>query len=377
MIIDADQLKGQVKPQIKNARKYLELGKNSINLINTPSDFSYSARLRSIPQSILNIDNKVSSVEHWLDTTISKFANVESSNKSVMDNLISALPIFVIGGGAAVVALTAKDAIDNIKSSIKNAFEFAVSGEWIPTAKEMEKKTAAKIGDKIESAVSWAANTGAKIKEEVRSIASKIESGRKLVGAKLSDGWDRAYQDVYKPSFDFWKGTGATVANAACGVVKGIGQFVESLADLVVMVGTGVDSIFTGIYDGVSYLIALSEGETDNWSSVTGEMWKNVMGYVAEDHVGNAFKSFYSNTSVGKWLDENSIDIFKSEGIGTGILSGVGYIAGIVAVSLFTARSWWSSCGSELGSNSWSCRSWLVTVGSTNYGGSCRSCWSR
>ena len=99
------------------------------------------------------------------------------------------------------------------------------------------------------------------------------------------------------------------------------------------------NEIGTGIADGVSYVSALIDGDTQNWESYTKVLWKGVMGYVAEEHVDNAFKGFYANNQVGQWLDNNAAEIFKSDGIVPGIASGVGYVAGIVGLTLLTLRS--------------------------------------
>lgn len=346
MLIDVDKLEDKVKPQIKNTRKYLESGKNSINSISIPSDFSYRTRLMNIPQSILYIDGRVNGIEKWLDTTINNFLSAETKNKGLMESLIGAIPSSLMGGkvvatgGNAVSILKSNDFIDDIKSSVKGAFDYVFSGEWITDSVDMAKKTASKIGDKVESAVSWEWNTGAEIKEKVTNcVSGKIESGLEFVGSKISDVWDFTYQNIITPSWNFLKVTGASIANAVIGLVKGLCQLIESLLDFIVMLVTGVGSIYTGLADGVTYLIALGAGKTNEWSSITGSMWKGVMGYVAEDHVGNAFKSFYSNNVVGQWLDENAIDIFKSDGTGTNIMSGIGYVAGIIILTMATLRN--------------------------------------
>ena len=364
MHVNLDELEDRVKTQIKNIRKNLKSGKNLINSINIPSDFSYRTRLRNIPQSILDIDDRVESIEKWLDTTIDNFSSAEIRNKNLMKDLIGAIPLSITGrnviatGGSAVSILSSDDFIDDLKSSVKGAFDYVFTGEWIIDSMEIKKKTAAKVGEKIESEVLWSLNTGAEIKEEITNyVSSKIESGVEFVGAKISDAWDLAYQNIITPSWDFLKTTGASVANAVIGLVKGLGQLIESVLDFIFMLVTGVTSIFTGLMDGVTYLIALGTGESDKWSSVTGSMWKEVMGYVAEDHVGNIFKSFYSNNVVGQWLDENAIDIFKSDGIGTNIMSGIGYVSGIIVLTMATLRNcpscyWWGN-SSIRGNSSW------------------------
>lgn len=384
MLIDVDNLKDKVKPQIKNTRKYLQSGKNSINSINIPSDFSYRTRLKNIPQSILDIDGRVSNIETWLDTTIKNFSSVENKNRSLMESLVSQISSSPMGskavaissspmgskvvatGGNTVSISNSNDSIDDIKSSVKGAFDYAFSGEWITDAVDMGKKTASKIGGKIESAILGDWNTGAEIKEKVTNcVSNKIESGLEFVGSKISDTWDFTYQNIITPSWDFLKATGASIANAVIGLVKGLCQLIEALSDFIIMLVTGVDSIFTGLADGVTYLAALVTGETDEWSSITGSMWKSVMGYVAEDHVGNAFESFYTNNVVAQWLDENAIDIFKSDGIGTNIMSGVGYVAGIIILTIATFRS------------RYGCSGGYTSISNSNFSNYSYGCWSR
>lgn len=328
MLIDIDNLEDKVKPQIKNTRKYLELGENAIDSINIPSDFSYSTRLRIIHQSILDIDGRVNVIEKWIDTTINDFSSAEIKNKDLIESLISAIPSSLMGGKAVATdgfeasILNSSDFINDIKSSAKGVFDYVISGEWVINPVDMGKKTNSKIGDKIESPFSWAWNTGAEIKEKVTNyFSSEIGSRFEFDGLKISDAWNSVYQNIISPAWDVFKTTGASIANAFIGLINGLGQVIESLLDAIVILTTGVKSIFTVAADGITYLAAVYNGETDEWSSITGSMWKDVMGYVAEDHVGNAFKSSYSNSVIGQWLDENAINILKSDGTGYKIMT--------------------------------------------------------
>lgn len=60
------------------------------------------------------------------------------------------------------------------------------------------------------------------------------------------------------------------------------------------------------------------------------------MSFVATDHVNNLYEWFYNDFIVGQWLDSNAFDLFKSDGPIFGLVSGVGYVAGIIALSFFT-----------------------------------------
>ena len=350
MLVDIDGLENKVKPQIKNIRTKLELGKQKIKSISIPSDFSYRTKLRNIPQTISNLNDRIGNIEKWVNGTIDNFTNAENKNRNLMESLVTSIPNSIMDmldgtntttGGKVVSKSNSNSFINEIKESIEGAFDYVFSGEWLTDASDMAKKTASKVEDSVESAFSWALATGAEIKGNVTNfVSTKIEPALEFVGAKISDACDFTYKNIITPTWNFLKATGASVANATIGLVKGLGQLIENLSDTVVMLSIGVGSVFTGISDGATYLIALSKDETDDWTSITSLMWKSVMGYVAEDHVENTFKSFYTNNLIGQWLDENAIELFKSDGIGTNITSGVGYIAGITALTFLTLRNW-------------------------------------
>lgn len=343
MLIDVDELRDKVKPQTQNTRKYLKLAKELINSIKVPSDFSECTKLVSIPQKITDIDSKINSIETWINEAIDNFLNVEINNKGLMDSLISSISVSSIGGKIvettdnAISILNSNKYIEEIKNNVEGVLNI---GEWISDSVNKITQTASQIGNKIESAVSWACNTGAEIKENVKNcVLNKIEDKLDFSGSKTSKAWEFAYQNIVTPSWNYLKKTGASVANEVLGFFKGLGQLTEALSDAIVMLLTGVVSIPTGIIDGVTYLYASANNDTSNWNSVTGSMWDAVMGYVAEGHVENNYKSFYSKSFIGKWLDENAQAYFKSDGIVTNISSGIGYVAGIIALTLATFRN--------------------------------------
>lgn len=60
------------------------------------------------------------------------------------------------------------------------------------------------------------------------------------------------------------------------------------------------------------------------------------MTFVSEEYVENVYKDFYDKDSVGKWLDENSIDWLKSDGAVFEFESGVSYYAGLIIASVYS-----------------------------------------
>ena len=343
LVVDIDGLEDKVIPQIKNSRKFLESGRDIINTINIPSDFSYRARLRNIPQNILDTDGRVGRIEKWLGTTVSDFSYAEKANQNIMESLLNLIPTFSIDSEPEEVIdddtkSESRGFFGDIMSKIESTFDYVFSGEWITDTIDMARETASEIGEGIiDSVISWAWSTGATIKEKIIScIPSEIVSGFDFIGSKISEAWDFTYQNIVTPAWGFLKATGASIANVVMGVVKGVCQLIESLLDCITLLGTAIGSVGTGLADGVTYLVAVATGDTEDWSSITAAMWKGVMGFVAEDHVDNAFKSFYSNNIIGKWLDENAIDIFKSDGAVTNVAAGLGYVVGIAALTIAT-----------------------------------------
>lgn len=307
--INVDALEYDVKPQIKNISKYLELGSGSLASISIPSDFSYRSKLINISQVVTDINNRVNSIGNWLNTQINNFSDAEHSNKGLMENLgFSSLLSSMDGntysfGANGDIALENNSFYDEVKSSIISALDFVFSGEWIIDAADMMKKTASKVVDGIES------------------VFTEIGEGLKSFGIAFWDGFTA---------------TAASVVNIVAGLLKGLCQLVGALLDFIIMLLVGADSIVTGIIDGITYLIALAEGDTENWNSITARLWKNTMTFVAEEHVENAYKSFYDNTLVGQWLDENAVGICKSDGFLTNVASGIGYVAGVVILTIAT-----------------------------------------
>lgn len=125
--------------------------------------------------------------------------------------------------------------------------------------------------------------------------------------------------------------TGATVANGAQSLVEGVSKFGETVVDTVALAGTGVASVATGLYDGGKALKGTITGE--EWTSTTKAMWENTKCFVKKDYVTSFFDDIYDNTAYGNWLNENAIakDAVRSVG------NGIGYVSGVVALSMATA----------------------------------------
>ena len=123
----------------------------------------------------------------------------------------------------------------------------------------------------------------------------------------------------------------ATVATIASSLIEGVLQFGEAIVDFLILVGSGILTIGTGVVDGVQAISGLISGE--EWESVTGKLWNGTMGVVSKKAVTSLFDSFYENTSVGSWIKEDALGFDTVRAIG----SGVGYVAGVVGLTIATA----------------------------------------
>lgn len=330
--IDVDNLNNNTKPAMTDTIKYLDNAKDVFSTMKIPSDFTYAKRLNSISSEISNMRGKINSIKKWTEESIEKFKQVENDNISLIASLGTSASGLLEKSSNIWESSKEKELLDGAKQTISNVLDFDL-GEFVDSAKSV----GAEIASDVKSSVSSLIDTGAKIAGDIGNFfADKIGSGIDFVATKVTDVADFLYNNIIVPGWDILKTVGASAANIVIGAVKGIGQLVESFVDVIIMGLTGVASSVTGIYDGITYMASLITGNEDDWSSLTSKMWKNTMAYVAEDHVESAFNNFYKNTAVGQWLDENSAEIFKSDGIITNIVSGLGYVAGIVGISLLT-----------------------------------------
>ena len=113
---------------------------------------------------------------------------------------------------------------------------------------------------------------------------------------------------------------GATGLGICTSLVEGISKFGESLVDTGALAGTGLISI-------VSAPIDLVRG-----TDFTDYMYENTKKFIAKDHVGDFFNTYYDETGVGNWISDNAyaFDTVRS------ITSGIGYTAGVILTAIGT-----------------------------------------
>ena len=129
-----------------------------------------------------------------------------------------------------------------------------------------------------------------------------------------------SYIGIDRAAGNILKGVGATALTAGLGVVEGLGDLLETGADLITLAGTGVASIFTGIYDLL------------NGTNQTEKMWQETKAWVSDKKVENIFNSLYNDTDFGKYVKNNAYGFDTVRGIS----KGLGYTAGMIGLTAVT-----------------------------------------
>lgn len=282
-----------------------------------------------------------------------RVSEVNASEVVNNDNIVDQIDEAISSASASVVRWA-----KNIGSSIKDFFvstgakissfgETVVSkaSEVIEDVDNFFDETKAYIANKAESlwdkTTEWWNDTTQKVDNWFDEVGTNISNGAKSLWADVTDWWSDVedwwnddalpwIQNAANAVWDVVKSVGATVAVFVQSLVEGILQFGEAIIDFVALVGTGVASIVTGLYDGGQAIYGAITG--NEWSSVTKQMWGGTMGFVSNQYVAGWFDSLYQNTGYGQWLAENAYGFDITRSIG----SGIGYIAGVVVLTIAT-----------------------------------------
>ena len=301
--VDLEGLEDEVKPKMKETSKKLKNVASLLSELIIPDDFKYRDKVKGMPDKIFDVDDEVREDQKWLDMCITGFYNAEGSNKSIIDK---------IGNFASTSA-------ENFASD----------------ANSLITKASSKISSAGESIMWDVFGLNENILDKACDILDYAGDAIKDTGTAVINVGKYLY-DKAQPVIDIAKKVGASIANVFAGLVKGIGKVLEGLLDFATMVGSVILTQYTVPIDMVRMGFSYLTGNLDEYKSWTGGMWKKTMSFVSTKHVENAFNSFYKKTAIGKWLDNNAYDLFKSDGQGTKIAEGIGEIIGIVGVSIFT-----------------------------------------
>ena len=302
---DQNGINNKVKPQINGSINNLNSAIGIISSINIPSNFAHSSTLRNINNNIRNSEQKISQINKWVSSLAARFQEAEAKSNNIVNSMVS---------------------------KITTNTDINKTGAKVQTQKNI--KNVSNNKDKLET------NITSRL-EKIFTLGKKIYNGIKDVGAKVVEGCENFYKDIIEPIFesDAAQKTKAVIADAKVttqSLVKGVLQFGESLFDAAAIAATGLQSIYTGMGDGINYLSKVITGNEEDFQSRTTKNWENTMSFVAEEHVENLFSSYYKSNIVGKWLSENADEAFKPDGVVSNIASGIGYVGGVITLTIGT-----------------------------------------
>ena len=279
--------------------------------------------LGTMQKASLQFKEELLETRHKYESTEEKAKQVNNKAYSIAATLGGAAIGGITGGavGSAIgstigAATTINKASDGKVSEATGSF----LSKAFNSVTNFVTGTVSSVGNAFKKAGEVIKDTGAKVANFVTSAASKVAGFFCSVG-------DFVWTGIKK--------VGASIANVAIGLIQGLSGFVEAIVDTVAIIGTAVASIFTGLWDLGQWIHGKITGNED-WNSVTKAMWGGVMDYVATTHVKDSFKNFYENNAIGKWLDSNAFDWFKSTGAVYQVADGIGYIGGIILLTLAT-----------------------------------------
>ena len=364
IVLDATNVNNIVIPSLNKANQTLdESYKMSKNILKTIPSSSSANRIKEISRKIDYAKKNINQIAIRLSEKVEKAQAIEKKNKSKSSSLASSVAKSAVAGLA--VGATGAIGAATVAGAVKNAQKIEDTKKQKTTIWQALKNTAAKIAGKVVSGVkkigTTISNAVSKTKDFIsngfKSIISKTTSTAEKIKSWVSKNFNAAKEWTSKALKDTgafiakigksignglktawkwatdienWKKVGASIANAVIGLVKGVVSLVESILDFALLLGSAASTVNTGILDIAKGIV------TGNWDwTVTKKLWNGTRSVVSYEWTNKLAKSFY-NTSAGKTLDKYAYKPFKSDGMACQVTEGIGYIAGIIVLTIVT-----------------------------------------
>lgn len=126
----------------------------------------------------------------------------------------------------------------------------------------------------------------------------------------------------------------ASVANLGISVLQGLGELTEGLLDAVTLVGALVATEHTAMFDAFYWIACKMTGA--EFTSLTKNMWEIEKIFVSKQYVKDLVDDYHQDHFVGEVLEDYSFSPFKSTGAAYKVIDKIGYIAGIIGLSILT-----------------------------------------
>lgn len=273
-----------------------------------------------IQDNLINLQNQIKAIENKASQANDDLFSTVSTIGGAVAGTLTGGVVGGIMGGAADAGIAAYTNNIDTETGANVSKPKSVLDSFLTSAQNTLCIFFNKVGDAV-------TKTAATVGNFVTSAASKVAT---FLGNAGNGIWNAITHPV-----DTLKKVGASVANVVIGFLQGVGEFLEALVDTCAIVVTAVASVFTGLADLCQWIGGKITGN-ENWESVTKKMWGGTMNFVSTKYVQGAFQKFYEQKPIGKWLDANAYGPFKSTGAIYKVVDGIGYIAGVIALTIAT-----------------------------------------
>ena len=388
IVLDASRVNSYILPSLNKSENLIQTAYNtSVSLRNSlPSSFKQRSAVNEIVNEIYNIKKEINNIEGIIDSKLAISKRIESKSESRVSSIASAASkiggtIGLVGGsvlgdmrsgvlvptvdgvvgnksgetilgtGARIVN-NCKSVYSQIENGVSNVFDkigaftsklctaigngVETAGDWVTDA-DTWKKIGTTIADGVTAAWNWGTdpNTWKKIGTSICNgfktagdWVTDPENWKKL-GTTIADGVTTAWN--WAKDIENWKKLGASIVNGAIALIKGLLSLVEAIGDFAMLLDTTLKTGYTAIQDVATAI--LTDGNLD-WNA-TKKLWDGTKSKVAYNWTNKIFDSLY-DTKFGQTLDEYAYSPFKSDGMGCEIIEGVGYVAGVIVLTICT-----------------------------------------
>lgn len=331
IVLDTTQIKSSLIPSIEKSKNNFDDSIDTINCaINSYSEQNDEVRsdLKKIKDEINNISKKINNIKNEVQSKVIEKERIDDKNNRAIKSLTSNINAIRLGESS-------KGFIAN-NGNVKSGININADSRY----KKIDESTKSKMTHSEVTSINNSRNrksiieTGGKVTDKKpKTLISRVGSALKKTGSIICNGaktvWNGLKSFLNKGK-DIFEKTLASIGNAVLSLSKSLLDFAESLGDFGLMVASTAGTIFTGAEDIIDGAL------TGNWDfKNTKDLW---------DGTKAAVKYEWSNKldqklGLRQKLDKYAYSPFKTTGIGTKILEGTGYIAGVVVLTVATAGS--------------------------------------
>lgn len=371
---------GSGASSINQAMSYLNQAKDKINTCNNYLDYRVRNRLYynlgNLSGEISGFRDSASSIKSQVDNVINDYNRTLSKTNAMAGSTKSALSSDNIDNFKQMLSSDAQGLVNNLGFGFSTVIDLGNMA-----LNDLNNKTNA-VGAAYMDAANQAYSAGKGlyemgaefVKDPMAYVKSNIDGLAQNI-SDLSDSAQNAWNEMCASAIKAWEDTSAAVVSGATslwesaqnlwddfanseagkiiiGVATGVFDFVttaissiamgisgllngilnvaEDIVDFVAIAGTAILTVPAAIIDVGSYLF------TGEGAGMIDNLWAGTMGFVQTEHVNNAFEWIYTQTEVGKAVNEHAVDWMQYGSAGYEVSKGAGYLVGMIGLTVAT-----------------------------------------